>query len=195
MRFLRATYWWYAPNSGDARKEKAMLRLVLILLGLAQMATNPIPATDVKSSDIQTVLKRVMVNLTTPVSDTPLRTVDAGGHNIGIGVVYRPKGAKGGSASHDKVSEVYQVLDGSGTLVTGGTIVNPQRRASGQEEVMQINGPGVSGTAIDGGVSRRITKGDMVIIPAGTPHWFSEVQEALTDTIVRIDPNRVVALK
>jgi len=172
-----------------------MLRLVLILLGFAQMATNPIPATDVKSSDIQTVLKRVMVNLTAPVSDTPVRTVDAGGHNIGIGVVYRPKGAKGGSASHDKVSEVYQVLDGSGTLVTGGTIVNPQRRTSGQEEVTQINGPGVSGTAIDGGVSRRITKGDMVIIPAGTPHWFSEVQEALTYTIVRIDPSRVVALK
>jgi len=61
------------------------------------------------------------------------------------------------------------VLEGSGTLVTGGTIVNPQRRTSGQEEVTQINGPGVSGTAIDGGVSRRITKGDMVIIPAGTP--------------------------
>ena len=172
-----------------------MLRLVLILLGFAQMATNPIPATDVKSSDIQTVLKRVMANLMAPVSDTPVRTVDAGGHNIGIGVVYRPKGAKGGSASHDKVSEVYQVLDGSGTLVTGGTIVNPQRRASGQEEVTQINGPGVSGTAIDGGVSRRITKGDMVIIPAGTPHWYSEVQEALTYTIVRIDPSRVVALK
>ena len=172
-----------------------MLRLVLILLGFAQMAMNPIPATDVKSSDIQTVLKRVMVNLAAPVSDTPVRTVDAGGHNIGIGVVYRPKGAKGGSASHDKVSEVYQVLDGSGTLVTGGTIVNPQRRTSGQEEVTQINGPGVSGTAIDGGVSRRIIKGDMVIIPAGTPHWFSEVQEALTYTIVRIDPSRVVALK
>jgi mannose-6-phosphate isomerase-like protein (cupin superfamily) len=172
-----------------------MMRVLAFVLLFAQTAVNPIPAIDVKSSDIQTVLKRVMANSTTPVSDTPVRTVDAGGHNIGIGVVYRPKGAKGGSASHDKVSEVYQVLDGSGTLVTGGTIVNPQRRTSGQEEVTQINGPGVSGTAIDGGVSRRITKGDMVIIPAGTPHWFSEVQEALTYTIVRIDPSRVVALK
>jgi mannose-6-phosphate isomerase-like protein (cupin superfamily) len=172
-----------------------MMRVLAFVLLFAQTAVNPIPAIDVKSSDIQTVLKRVMANLTTPVSDTPVRTVDAGGHNIGIGVVYRPKGAKGGSASHDKVSEVYQVLDGSGTLVTGGTIVNPQRRASGREEVTQINGPGVSGTAIDGGVSRRITKGDMVIIPAGTPHWFSEVQESLTYTIVRIDPSRVVALK
>lgn len=172
-----------------------MLQILLILLGLAQMGANPIPATDVKSADIQATLKRVMANTNIPVADTPLRTVDAGGHNVGIGVVYRPKGAKGGAASHDKVSEVYQVLEGSGTLVTGGTIVNPQRRTSGQEEVAQINGPGVSGTSIEGGVSRRITKGDMVIIPAGTPHWFSEIQETITYTVVRIDPSRVVTLK
>jgi len=44
-------------------------------------------------------------------------------------------------------------------------------------------------------VSRRIAKGDMVIIPAGTPHWFSEVQESITYTVVRVDPGRVVKLK
>jgi mannose-6-phosphate isomerase-like protein (cupin superfamily) len=172
-----------------------MLRILAVLLLFAQATGNPIPATDVKSADIQSTLKRVMANSTIPVSDTPIRTVDAGGHNIGIAVVYRPKGAKGGSASHDKVSEVYQVLDGSGTLVTGGTIVNPQRRTSSQEEVTQINGPGTSGTSIEGGVSRRISKGDMVIIPAGTPHWFSEIQETITYTVVRVDPSRVVTLK
>jgi len=172
-----------------------MWRILAALLLLAQTGANPIPATDVKSADIQATLKRVIASTTGPVSDNPIRTVDAGGHNIGIGLVYRPKGAKGGAASHDKVSEVYQVLDGSGTLVTGGAIVNPQKRTSGQEEVTQINGPGVSGTSIEGGVSRRIAKGDMVIIPAGTPHWFSEVQEALTYTVVRIDPSRVVTLK
>jgi quercetin dioxygenase-like cupin family protein len=44
-------------------------------------------------------------------------------------------------------------------------------------------------------VRRRITKGDMVIIPAGTPHWFSEIQETLTYTVVRVDPGKVIALK
>ncbi len=174
-----------------------MLRFLAFLLLFAQTTANsgPIPATDLKSGYIQDTLKRVMANPNTAVTDTPLRTIDAGGHNIGIGVVYRPAGAKGGSASHDKVSEVYQVLAGSGTLVTGGTIVNPKRRTSTQEEVTQINGPGVSGDSIQGGVSRRITKGDMVIIPAGTPHWFSEIQETLTYTVVRVDPSRVVTLK
>jgi len=56
-----------------------MMRVLAFVLLFAQTAVNPIPATDVKSSDIQTVLKRVMVNLTAPVSDTPVRTVDAGG--------------------------------------------------------------------------------------------------------------------
>jgi mannose-6-phosphate isomerase-like protein (cupin superfamily) len=174
-----------------------MLKFLAFLLLFAQTTSTsiPVPATDVKSGDIQNTLKRVMANPNTAVTDTPLRTVNAGGHNIGIGVVYRPAGAKGGSASHDRVSEVYQVLAGSGTLVTGGTIVNPQRCTSTQEEVTQINGPGVSGDSIQGGVSRRITKGDMVIIPAGTPHWFSEIQETLTYTVVRVDPSRVVTLK
>ena len=171
-----------------------MFKIVFVLLSLAQVAMNPIPATDVESTEIQSTVKSESAN-NTPVTDTPIRTVDAGGHNIGIGVVYRPKGAKGGAASHDKVSEVYQVLQGSGTLVTGGTIVDPQRRTNIQEEVTQINGPGVSGTRIEGGVSRKITKGDMVIIPAGTPHWFSEIQEAISYTVVRVDPSRVVKLK
>jgi mannose-6-phosphate isomerase-like protein (cupin superfamily) len=172
-----------------------MLRVLAFVLVFAQTAGSPLPATDVKSADIQATLKRVMAIPNIAVSDTPLRTVDAGGHNVSIGLVYRPKGAKGGAASHDKVSEVYQVLEGSGTLVTGGTILNPQRRTGNQEEVTQINGPGTSGTSIEGGVSRQISKGDLVIIPAGTPHWFSEIQETITYTVVRVDPSRVVTLK
>jgi len=58
-----------------------------VCVALCQTSCESHSGHDVKSSDIQTVLKRVMVNLTTPVSDTPVRTVDAGGHNIGIGVV------------------------------------------------------------------------------------------------------------
>ena len=169
-----------------------MLRILVLLLAFPQSTANPIPATDVKAADIQATVKQEIANSTT---DTPIRTVDAGGHTVSVAVVYRPKGAKGGAAIHDKVTEVYQVLEGAGTLVTGGTMVNPQRRANSSVEVTQLSGPGVSGTAIQGGVSRRIGKGDMVIIPAGTPHWFSEIQETITYTVVRLDPSRTVALK
>jgi mannose-6-phosphate isomerase-like protein (cupin superfamily) len=169
-----------------------MLRILVLWLGLAQGVATPIPATDVTAAQIQATVQQEIATSTT---DMPIRTVDAGGHNVGIGVVHRAKGFKGFAASHDKVTEVYQVLEGSGILVTGGTMINPRRRDNVAEVVTQINGPGVSGDSIRGGVSRRIAKGDMVIIPAGTPHWFSDVQEAISYTVVRVDPGRVVKLK
>jgi mannose-6-phosphate isomerase-like protein (cupin superfamily) len=171
-----------------------MLRTFACLLLLAQAgAGKPLPATDITAADVQGTLKKAIASKTV---DTPIRTVDAGGHNIGVGLVHRPKGTNlPGGASHDKVSEVYHVLEGAGTLVTGGTLVSPQRRAGASEVVSQINGPGYSGTSISGGVRRHIAKGDIVIIPAGTPHWFPEVEEDLTYTVVRIDPARVVTLK
>ena len=166
---------------------------VSMVLALAQSGGNPIPATDISAADIQATLKQAIEK---KITDIPIRTVDAGGHNVGLGLVHRPKGTNlPGGAVHDKVSEVYHVLEGSGTLVTGGTLVNPQRRDSAATTVVQINGPGVSGTAIQGGVRRRIQKGDVVIIPAGTPHWFPEVQESITYTVVRVDPTQVVTLK
>jgi mannose-6-phosphate isomerase-like protein (cupin superfamily) len=171
-----------------------MFKLIALIFALAQAGgAMPIPATDIPAADVQSTLKKAIASKTI---DTTIRTVDAGGHNIGVGLVHRPKGTNlPGGASHDKVSEVYHVLEGAGTLVTGGTLVSPQRREGAAEVVTQINGPGYSGTSITGGVRRRIAKGDIVIIPAGTPHWFPEVEEDLTYTVVRVDPSRVVTLK
>jgi mannose-6-phosphate isomerase-like protein (cupin superfamily) len=155
----------------------------------------PPPATDVTAEDIQATLKQEMSS-GKAVTDTSIRVVDAGGHNVGIGAVYRLGPAKGSSASHDKVTEVYYMIEGAGTLVTGGTLVNPQRRKDAAEVVTQVNGPGTSGTKIEGGVSRRIKAGDMVIIPAGTPHWWSEIEgSSMKYVVVRIDPSQVVTLK
>ena len=167
-----------------------VLTLWLVLL---QAAGKTVPATDVSAADIQATLKEAIEK---KITDIPIRTVDAGGHNIGIGVVHRPKGTNlVGGASHDLVSEVYQVLEGAGTLVTGGTLIAPERRSDNASNVVTINGPGYSGKGIEGGVRRRIAKGDVVIIPAGTPHWFPEIQEDITYTVVRVDPKRVVKLK
>jgi mannose-6-phosphate isomerase-like protein (cupin superfamily) len=169
-------------------------RLVALLFGLAQTGPAPeIPATVVPAGDIQAAATQAIAN---KISDTSIRTVDAGGHNVGIGVVYRGKGTGLKQfSSHDSVTEIYQVIEGAGTLVTGGALLNPQRRQSGSEVVGQMNGPSVSGTAIQGGASHHVGKGDMIIIPAGTPHGFPEVDETMTIVVVRVDPDRVVALK
>ena len=57
------------------------------------------------------------------------------------------------------------------------------------------DGPGASGTGIKDGVSRQVKAGDMIVIPAGVPHWFSKIDGSITYVVVRIDPNRTLPLK
>jgi mannose-6-phosphate isomerase-like protein (cupin superfamily) len=171
-----------------------MSRILALVLLLAQAGTTKtLPATDVKAADIQATVKEEIAK---KLTDVPIRTVNAGGENVSIAVVHRDKGSNlTAMAAHDKVSEVYYVVEGAGTFVTGGSLVNPQKRESSSDVVTQLSGPGFAGSAIRGGVSRRVSKGDMIVIPAGTPHGFTEVQDAITYTIVRIDPGHLLALK
>jgi mannose-6-phosphate isomerase-like protein (cupin superfamily) len=76
----------------------------------------------------------------------------------------------GPAAVHEKEAEMFYVIDGSATMITGGKLVNEQR----------TNPENLSGTAIEGGMSRNIGKGDFIIVPENTPHWFS----AINGTIV-----------
>ena len=130
------------------------------------------------------VLAMVAVVATAPAAQEPVQATEIRAAVI----VY-------GGASHDVVTEVCHVIEGAATLVTGGTLVDPVVRDASAGVVVTINGPGVSGSSIEGGVRRRIEKGDVVIIPAGTPHWFPEVEDDITYTVVRIDPTQVVALQ
>jgi mannose-6-phosphate isomerase-like protein (cupin superfamily) len=81
-----------------------------------------------------------------------------------VGMEHRIKGQ--GAAVHEHDAELFYVIDGSGTLVTGGKLVNEKR----------TNDSNLSGTAIQGGVSRTVSKGDWIIVPEGVPHQFPTVQ-------------------
>src|SRR5262245_4376829 len=113
-----------------------MAKLLAVALLLVQAtATKTLPAIDVKFADIQMTIQK---EIATNVTDIPIRTVDVGGHNVSIAVVHREKGTNlTAAASHDRVTEVYSVLEGTGTFVSGGTLVSPQRRESSSETVRQ----------------------------------------------------------
>ena len=149
-------------------------------------------AADITASDIQAAIAQAIAKDPTRPPDTPIRTIDGGGaHVVGVVVTHRPKGivAGGGGGTHEKVTEVYHVLEGSATLVTDGTIVNARPTEGGQY------GPGVNGDSIERQVSRRIAKGDTVIIPPHVPHRLTEVHEDVTILIITIDPERVIKLR
>jgi len=76
-----------------------------------------------------------------------------------------------------KGTEVHYIIDGSATVVTGGTLV----RAAGD------SGKAPGRSTIDGGETRKVAKGDVIVIPAGTPHWYKEVNGSVTYLEVRFD--------
>ena len=71
---------------------------------------------------------------------------------------------------HDKEAELFYVIDGGGTIVTGGKLLNGNR----------TNADNSTGSGIEGGTSRKLGKGDFVLVPEGVPHWFSAVDGELT---------------
>jgi len=152
--------------------------------------TQPLPAVDITAADIQAQLGPARKNALPNI-----RVVDAGGHHVAVGALARSAGPNQPAAVHDKVSEVYYVLKGGATLVTGGTLINPKVRPADSAQVKQQDGPGETGTGIDGGASREIKEGDMVIIPAGTPHWFSKIDGSISYVVIRIDPGEILALQ
>ena len=87
------------------------------------------------------------------------------------------------------------MLQGTGMLVTGGTLIDPRVLDFDGPTVRQLTGPSSCGAGIRDGVSRRIQAGDIVIIPAGVPHGFSRVDEEITYLVVRVDPEQLVELK
>ena len=75
------------------------------------------------------------------------------------------RAAVANAAVHDKEAELFYVVDGSATLITGGKLKDEKR----------TNAENSSGSAIEGGVTRHVAKGDFIMVPEGTPHWFSAI--------------------
>lgn len=177
---------------------------VLFLLSLAAVSAqqmNPAckqcSASYIGRDEIQAYLKRAAAQPANSVVDQQIRAVDVGKSHVDVGVVYRSAAQAEGSAvaEHDLVSEVYYVIDGSATLVTGPDIVNWKARPADNQAVRLLNGPGGNGASIQNGVAHELKAGDSIIIPAGVGHWFTKVNGHIQYLMVRIDPDKVTPLK
>ena len=130
--------------------------------------------------------------------DQQVRDIEIGKAHVGIGMVHRGKlaqPAKDSVAEHDLVSEVYHIIDGTATLKLGPAITNMVRRPATQETVRLFNGPGNNGSEITNGKSYNLKAGDAVVIPAGTGHQFTKIDDHIDYLMVRIDPDKVTPLR
>lgn len=168
MILLAATVWAQAQTPSPAPAGKSGL-----------------PATDVKGAETKAFIDKLPKDA---ISDLPIRVVDVGGYRVGVFGVFRPKSVKQDAVLHEvATTEVYYMLEGSGTLVTGGTLMDERREPPTTTTVR--------GSRIDGGVSRKVVPGDVIIIPGRTPHWWSSLDGDIRYMIIRSDPQGRIALK
>jgi len=132
------------------------------------------------------------------VSDQPVVHVESAEGRLGIGIVHRPAiepGAAVQGIQHHNQSEVYRVMSGKGILVTGTRMSESTALDQEGYVVTNLTGPSDTGVIEEIHDSQPIAAGDIVIIPAGVAHGFSEISEPITYMVVRIDPDRLVQLK
>jgi len=101
----------------------------------------------------------------------------SGGTNGENYMVHASRREKAGLAEvHDLDTDVIYVLDGTATVVTGGSSVDPKTIEAGEHR----------GTSIEGGETRQLKKGDVLIVPKGTPHWFKQVDGTFLYYVVKV---------
>jgi mannose-6-phosphate isomerase-like protein (cupin superfamily) len=181
--------------------KRQMTVIAMVVFALCAQDTKPgcnrCSATYISNDELQAYLKRAPGRIVAnDVSDQQVRALDVGKTNVDIGIVYRrPLSGKSPVAEHDLVSEVYHIIDGSATLVTGPDIVDLKRRPATNENVRMLNGPGSNGSSIRNGVTYQLKPGDVIVIPAGVGHWFTKIDDHIRYLMVRIDPDKVTPLK
>ena len=187
--------------------EENMLRLNLLVtifivsLGSLQPAaaqTNT--TTHVSAADVIAMLKQGETRLAEEnrsTSDLVIRHSDVGEGNLGVSVVQRTstdpasrlEGGELTASAHVEIDEIYYVLSGSGTLVTGGILDDKQVNNA------PVLGPTERGR-MRGGESRLMNPGDIAIIPKGVAHTWSEITTDRIDYLVfRNDPEKVMQVK
>ncbi len=145
------------------------------------------PVVGITSADIDAVLK--YSGAEGAGTDRQMKVVDLGSYQLGVGVLHRGPtraGAPVAAISHSQVTEVFYILSGGGVLVTGGLVENERPFPPETEFVRLAVGPSTGGT-FKGGDRRRVSPGDVIVVPAGVPHGFDEVTEHVDYLSVRPD--------
>ena len=157
---------------------------------LSQSVASPRTATDVANADIRAVIAKAPPD---GILDQQIRIVDMGKYNVAVGVLHRSaKPAQQGAIDHAQVTEVYHIIDGSGTFVTGGTIANARQVPADNVINTILVGPSTTGAAIQGGQSRKVGPGDVIIVPPGVAHWFSSVDADMNYLVIRVDGDHIL---
>jgi mannose-6-phosphate isomerase-like protein (cupin superfamily) len=150
-------------------RKRLLTILAIISMGytvVAQDSGAP-PAIYLSNADLNAALEEAARN-----------SASAGGASVtvapGVSVRRRSSSVANYAVVHPWSVEIYRILEGSGTFVTGGRLVLPLAESTNPNIVRTLNG-------VEGGLARNVSAGDILVLQPGTPHWFQSIDgESIT---------------
>ena len=136
---------------------------------LAILLTTLLTAATVIAADKVTFVSHEKMNAALAKSDTVITAPD-------LQVQGSFRNGTGQAELHDKETDVFYIVEGEATFVTGGKMVGAKVTAPGQTRAPDMQG----------GEAHHLTKGDVIVVPAGTPHWFKEVPKSVSYYVVKV---------
>jgi mannose-6-phosphate isomerase-like protein (cupin superfamily) len=167
----------------------ALLLALFVSAKAAAQTPTPTAATDITRAEFATILKSMNPD---GVADQQIKVVDIGKYNVAVGILHRSGKAKQNAIAHSDITEIYYVIAGAGTFVTGGRMTDTSAADPNGSTVKVLVGPSTNGSGIAGGQSRRIGPGDVIVVPPGVAHWFSAIEQDLDYLVLRVDANHVL---
>ncbi len=145
------------------------MKLLITLIGAATvlLAQEPAAKTFTSAEDVAAMIAKAKKERKPDQANFIQPLLQAAPYNVNL--EYRVQGVDSNPNVHEKEAEIFYVVQGAGTLTTGGKLRDEKR----------LNATNLTGTAVDGGTSRHISKGDFFLVPENTPHWFTKTEGAL----------------
>jgi mannose-6-phosphate isomerase-like protein (cupin superfamily) len=169
-----------------------------MLVGAAVLTAMLVPSAAFSQNDVATIVsaEEIQTVVSAPGGgDREVRILDLGKFNLGVAVLRRNAtrpGAPLAGINHSKLTEVYYVVSGSGTFISGGDVDNVRALAADSELVTTVVGPGNNATFKKPAQIRKVSAGDVIVVPAGVYHGFSEVPDHIEYVLVRPDVEKVL---
>ena len=183
----------FAPPDSEILSRRAAIVAALKAIVPDGVVETPTDLSAYESDALASYRQRPLVAVL-PKTGEQVKVVGIGSYNVAVSLQRRNAvklGAPVNAISHSKITEIYYITSGSGTMVVDGALANVKAMDPAGDVVAIAAGPSTQ-SVMTGGLSRNVSAGDVIVVPPNTPHGWSQIDDQVSYVMFRTDPDKVL---